>query len=104
MINLNNRLSLCAKFVTDNGVAADVGTDHAYLASYLVLKGISQKVYACDINEKPLKLAKQTVEKYNVSEKVEIVLSNGLDKVPSEGITDLIFAGMGGELISQIIS
>ena len=104
MINLNNRLKLCADFVTRGGVSADVGTDHGYLASYLVLNKISEKVFACDINEKPLNSARQTVEKFNISDSVEIILSDGLKNVPDENITDLIIAGMGGELISQIIA
>lgn len=104
MINLNNRLKLCADFVTSGGVSADVGTDHGYLASYLILNKISKKVFACDINEKPLNSARQTVEKLNLSDKVEVILSDGLKNVPNENITDVIIAGMGGELISQIIA
>lgn len=103
MLQLNDRLSLCASFVTRGGVAVDVGTDHAYLASFLVLNNICNKVIACDINEKPLLSAKKTLEKYKLQDRVILLQSDGLKNVPDENVTDVIVAGMGGELISQII-
>ncbi len=103
MLTLNNRLSVCADLVTKGGTAVDVGTDHAYLATYLVLNNISKNVIACDINEKPLNTARQTLERYNVSDRIKLLKSDGLKNVPDENVTDVIIAGMGGELISSII-
>ena len=31
------------------------------------------------------------------------MLSDGLDNVPPEGITDVVMAGMGGELIARLL-
>ena len=100
---LNNRLLTCSGFVTKGGIACDVGTDHAYLASYLVKEGISKRVFACDIAKGPLEAASATVNKLGLSDKITLVLSDGLDNVPSENVTDVIVAGMGGELIEDII-
>lgn len=101
---LDNRLKACADNVTGKGTAVDVGTDHAYLATYLVKNKLCEKVIACDINEGPLNAAKQTTVKYCVSDNVEIVLSDGLKNVSCDGVSDVVVAGMGGELIAKILS
>ncbi len=100
---LNDRLLGCQEFVTCGGVACDVGTDHAYLASYLVKNGICEHVYACDIASGPLEAARATVTKLGLLDKVTIIQSDGLDNVPNGDITDVIIAGMGGELITDIV-
>jgi len=103
MITINKRLALCASYVSRGGIAVDVGTDHAYLSAFLVENKISKQVFACDINEKPLLIAKKTLERYRIEDKVVLIKSDGLENVPPEKVTDVIIAGMGGELISQII-
>lgn len=100
---LDNRLTLCAELVGGEGIVCDVGTDHAYLAAELINSGKCQKVIASDINEGPLKSARKTVEKYNIADKVDLVLSDGLENVPLDGVSDIVIAGMGGETIADII-
>ncbi len=100
---LDERLKACADFVSGKGIACDVGTDHAYLACELIKSKKCIHVKASDINEKPLKSAKNTVEKYNFSDKIDLILSDGLKNIPAEGVTDVIIAGMGGETIIDII-
>lgn len=39
-----------------------------------------------------------------MSDKIDLILSNGLENVPLEGVTDIVIAGMGGENIAEIIS
>ncbi len=104
MISINKRLLKCAEFISQGGVTADVGTDHGYLSAYLVLNKISTHVYACDINEGPLNSARATVERFMLTDKIDLVLSDGLNNVNDENITDVVIAGMGGELIVDIIS
>ncbi len=99
----DRRLLACAELCVGKR-AADVGTDHAYLPIYLVENGICESALACDINEGPLASALDNIKKAGLSDKIETYLSNGLDSVPSVGITDVIIAGMGGELIADIIS
>ena len=100
---LDNRLKICSDFVSGKGVACDVGTDHAYLAADLILSGKCKKVIASDINQGPLEAAEKTVEKYEISDNVELILSNGLENVPPDDLTDIIIAGMGGETIADIL-
>ena len=100
---IDKRLLTASGFVTRGGVAVDVGTDHAYLAVYLVKEGISERCIACDVAQGPLAAAKKTVEENMLCDKIDVVLSDGLDSVISEGITDVIMCGMGGELIAEIV-
>ena len=100
---LDNRLKMCADMISGDGIVCDVGTDHALLAAHLITTGKCEKVIASDINEGPLESARKTVEKYGISEKVELVLSDGLKNVPLENVSDVVIAGMGGETIAKIL-
>lgn len=101
---LNKRLLTCAEFVIGDGIAVDVGTDHAYLPVYLVKSGIVKKAYACDIAQGPLLSAQKSVEREGLSGSIKIIKSDGLENVSLSGVSDVIIAGMGGELIEDIIS
>ena len=101
---LDNRLKKIAELVSGKGTAVDVGTDHAYLAAELITSGKCSRVIASDIKEGPLDSARHTVEKFGVQDKVELILSDGLEKVPLENVSDIIIAGMGGETIADIVS
>lgn len=101
---LDNRLSKCAELVSGKGIAVDVGTDHAYLAAELIQSGKCEKVIASDIGEGPLESARKTVEKCGLSDKIDLILSDGLAEVSMDGVTDIVVAGMGGENIADIVS
>lgn len=101
---LDKRLKACAELISGKGIAVDVGTDHAYLAADLILSGKCSKVIASDVKEGPLESARKTVEKYEILDKVDLILSNGLEKIPYENVSDVVIAGMGGETIAEIIA
>lgn len=103
MILKDKRLLLCAELVTGDFIC-DIGTDHGYLPAHLILSGKCRRAIAADINEMPLEAAKSVFNKENISDKAEFFLSDGLKNVPLEGVTDIVIAGMGGELISKIIA
>lgn len=100
---LDKRLSVCAGFVTYGGKVCDVGTDHAYLVAELLKSGKCKSAIACDIADGPLLSARMTIEKNGLSDKAEIIKSDGLDNISPDGITDVVIAGMGGELITDIV-
>ncbi len=101
---LSKRLMLCAGLVEGGGTVCDVGTDHALLPVYLVESGVCERAYACDIAPGPLNSAGKSVEASSCADRITVIQSDGLDKVPPEGISDVVVAGMGGELIIDIIS
>ena len=103
-MKLSKRLQTIADFVKKNSVVADIGTDHAHIPIYLIKNNIIDKAYACDINKGPLEKAKENIENFGVSENIVLRLSNGLDKMSSQAVDTIIIAGMGGELIIDILN
>lgn len=89
--------------VRPGSVVADIGTDHAFLPSFLVLQGISPRAVASDVRNGPLQNAKKTVERYSLEDKIDLLLSDGLDAVDEESVQDIIVCGMGGTLIAELL-
>lgn len=104
MINLSKRLYACASLVSEGSRLCDVGTDHGYVPVYLIEQGIIKSAVACDINEGPLSSCKALVDGVGFNEKIKCILSNGLDNISSDDYDDVLIAGMGGELIADILS
>lgn len=102
MQSLGTRLQTVLRSVPENSAVADIGTDHAFLPIALIKLGIAKKVIACDINEKPLEVAKKNIEKTGVKN-IEVRLSNGLQNVNKDEVDVITIAGMGGDLICNII-
>ncbi len=102
-IKLDARLSAVACLVRNGSVTADIGTDHAYLLCYLIENNICPEGIAADINKGPLENARRTVIECDIYDKVRLILSDGLKNVPENSADDIVVAGMGGILISEII-
>ena len=77
-IKLDDRLSTVASLVRHGKRVADIGTDHGYLVAYLVENGICPKGIAADLRVGPLDNAKQTVIQQGLSDKIELILSDGI--------------------------
>ena len=103
-MKLSSRLLSCADLVRRGNVAADVGTDHGYLALYLLEKGICPKVYASELREQPLMAARRSAAKAGVRENIVFCLSDGLRELPLEELQTVICAGMGGDNMISILS
>ena len=102
--SIDTRLLRASRFIRESAFVADIGTDHAYLPIYLALIGRIEGALASDINEGPVLHAKQSVNKYGVSDKVRVIKAAGLQGAENYPITDVVIAGMGGELIASILS
>lgn len=103
MLNLSERIMMAAKMVRKGSIAADIGTDHAYLPAWLVLNGISPSALACDLRKGPLDNAKKTVEAYGVADKITLRLSDGFDEIEPFEAQDFIMCGMGGTLMAELL-
>ena len=103
MIKLTKRLQAIANMVKRGSIPVDVGTDHGYIPVYLVQNKICKTAVACDINEGPLNSCRMLVSQSGLDNNIKCVLSNGLQSVDDEYDT-VIIAGMGGELIADILS
>lgn len=79
---------------------ADIGTDHAYIPIKLAQAGA--RVIATDIRKGPLAAAKKNAEKYDAE--IELRLGGGLEPVSCGEAECIIIAGMGGEMIENILT
>ena len=102
-IKLSPRLEEIAKLIPQASRVADIGTDHGYMAIYLLQEGIVDRLIVSDINKEPLKIAKNNVSHYGLSDRVEFRLGNGLDILNPNEVDLVIISGMGGILISDIL-
>ena len=102
-LTLDGRLSSVGKFVRQGAVFADIGTDHGYLPLALLRDEIIERAVLADINEGPLNSAKENAREAGLLDKCTFHLGDGARELSGLGITDVAIAGMGGELIVDII-
>jgi tRNA (adenine22-N1)-methyltransferase len=102
-MELSKRLTWIIEKVDKVQVIMDIGTDHGYIPIYLVKNNIAQKVIASDINKDPLKKAKINATLDGVSDKVDLRLGGGLEPLKNNEAQAVIIAGMGGNLIRDIL-
>ena len=103
-MELSKRLYAVAGLVTEGASVADIGTDHGYVPIYLVQSERTPYALAMDINKGPLSHAKENILRYNLQNYIETRLSNGLREYNKGEADSIIIAGMGGNLMVQILS
>ncbi|MDR0903979.1 MAG: Nif3-like dinuclear metal center hexameric protein [Ruminococcus sp.] len=99
-MKLDSRLEAVAGFIR-GAFVCDIGTDHGKLPVYLLREGICEKALCTDVNKKPLDTARKNAEKYGVD--ISFCQTDGFDGIDLTEITDIVIAGMGGELIADIL-
>ncbi|WP_209479188.1 tRNA (adenine(22)-N(1))-methyltransferase [Virgibacillus litoralis] len=102
-IKLSKRLSTVATFITKGATFADIGSDHAYLPCYVCLYDSKAQAIAGEVKEGPFKSALETINKYDLSTRVEIRLGDGLEIIQNGEVNLLVITGMGGSLIRSIL-
>lgn len=103
-MELSYRLNKIAQKVTQNGIIADIGTDHAYIPIFLYKNNKIKSGIACDTSKGSLQKAKDNIKKYNLQGKIQTRLGNGLEKISlQDNVDTVIIAGMGGMLMIDIL-
>ncbi|WP_461207790.1 tRNA (adenine(22)-N(1))-methyltransferase [Clostridium sp. DL1XJH146] len=102
-MNLSKRLKAIARNINECEVVADIGTDHAYLPIYLIENKICNKAIAADINKGPVLRARNNIKSNKVEGKIECRLGSGLQVLEIGEVDVAVIAGMGGNLIRDII-
>jgi tRNA (adenine22-N1)-methyltransferase len=102
-MELSKRLNWIIEKLDKVEVIMDVGTDHGYIPIYLIKNNIAKKVIASDINKEPLKKAKINASLDGVLDKVDLRLGGGLSPLKNNEAEAVIIAGMGGNLIRDIL-
>lgn len=82
---------------------ADIGCDHAYIPICAIKQGKAVFAYASDVRRGPLENAAKNVIEAGLSEKIALKLADGLDGAEEYHPNTVVIAGMGGELISEIV-
>ena len=101
-LKLSKRLETIYEMVSFNNVVADIGSDHALLPIALVLNGKVTRAYASEVNEGPYDMSVKNIEKYNLTNYIIPVLSDGISELEAD-VTCITICGMGGNLISDIL-
>ncbi len=104
MIRLSPRLAAVASLVREGAFLADVGTDHAQLPAALMECGKIRGAVASDVNEGPVAHARETVRACGFEGQIDVLLTDGLAGLEGYAPTDIVIAGMGGELIRDILA
>lgn len=99
---LNKKLIAIASLIEPEDIVIDIGCDHAYLAIYLKTEKLCKEVYASDISENVIKIAKENINKKNV--KIEVYLSDGFQDIKNNNINTAIISGMGTTTILNIVN
>lgn len=99
---LSKRLQAVATLVDIKSRVIDVGCDHAYLDIYLTQNN-DNKCIATDINKNALEIAKKNIKKYNLEDKIETKLTNGLTDINVKDNDNIVISGMGTYTILEIL-
>ena len=100
-MKLTDRLLKIASLVSDGKKIADIGTDHGYIPVYLLKEGKVPFAVLADVNKGPLDNAHKEVIQNNLLDKVDLRLGSGIEIL--EIGEEVIIAGMGGILISELL-
>ena len=99
----SKRLLAIASFIEKDDLVVDIGCDHAYLDIYLIQNRLCKKTIASDISEGAINQARINIEKYNLTNKIPTVVSNGLENIPYD-INTVVISGMGTNTILEILN
>ena len=102
-MKLSKRLEAVATLVDVGKRVIDVGCDHAYLDIYLTLNN-ENRCLATDINEKALGCAINNIKKFNLEDKIETKLTDGLNDIKINRKDNIVISGMGTNTIVKILN
>lgn len=102
MISFSKRISSISAFIPPFKTIADVGCDHGYLIIDAILNQNVKFAQAIDNKKGPLDSAKENIDHYKLTDKVQFTLSDGLNDL-SNDVEVVIIAGLSGNTIAEIL-
>lgn len=85
------------------GLLLDVGCDHGYVPIEALRRERAAKAIAADVAEGPLRAAAAHIAAADLSERIQVLRSDGLLQVETQPDC-IVMAGMGGRLMADILS
>ena len=102
-MELSKRLQAVADLVSEGQIVADVGTDHGYIPIYLLEANKCEQAIAMDVNQGPLLRAKEHIAEHDLTQKIQVKLSDGVQGLSVGECDCVVVAGMGGALAVKIM-
>ncbi|MEW8956771.1 tRNA (adenine(22)-N(1))-methyltransferase TrmK [Clostridium sp.] len=102
-MDISLRLNTIVNLIDKCGAIVDVGTDHGYVPIEALKRGICEKAIASDINKGPVNKVKLNVSLEGLASNIQCRLGSGLKTVERNEVQGAVIAGMGGNLIRDII-
>ena len=102
-MKLSARLEKIVDLVGKDVRLADIGTDHGYIPIELLKSEKINYAILSDINKGPLENARKEIERQGLVNKTDLRLGSGLEVLDTNEVDQVIIAGMGGILISDLI-
>jgi tRNA (adenine22-N1)-methyltransferase len=104
MIPISKRLRAIAEKIPSGSRLADIGSDHALLPAFLALEGRISFAIAGELNPGPLEAARKQTRESGLETKVSVRSGNGLEVIQPGEADTVSIAGMGGNLIVEILT
>ncbi len=103
-MKLSPRLRAIIEMVPPLDCLADIGSDHAYVPIALIQQQRIHRAIASEIASGPLKISQRDIQAAHLQQQITTRLADGLSGLSRQDQVDLaVIAGMGGQLITQIL-
>ncbi|MCO7126321.1 class I SAM-dependent methyltransferase [Sporolactobacillus shoreicorticis] len=103
-IHLSPRLKAVLQFIPKSRCLADIGSDHAHLPCRAIQDGRALRAIAGEVRSGPFHQSTSNVAALGFQRYIDVRLGDGLDVIREPGEADaVVIAGMGGELITDIL-
>ncbi len=102
-MQLSKRLLTIKDMILPCRCLADIGTDHAFIPIICAKEEKVKTAIASDVREGPLLIARGHIAGHKLEDRIQVRLGDGLSVLDSEEADEILIAGMGGALITQIL-
>ncbi|WP_126427729.1 tRNA (adenine(22)-N(1))-methyltransferase [Brevibacillus marinus] len=102
-VTISERLGAIAAYCPKGARVADIGSDHALLASFLLENGVASYVVAGEVNEGPYRAAQKQLADLIANGLASVRKGDGLAVLRPGEVDVVCIAGMGGQLIVSIL-
>lgn len=102
--SLSMRLLTICSLIDPCKTVVDVGSDHGKLGAYCLENHLCEYLVATDIHELPAARTRQHLAEQGLTEKSQVLWTDGLHGVKLSADTTVVIAGMGGLEIRKILT
>ncbi|MCL1630402.1 class I SAM-dependent methyltransferase [Sporolactobacillus sp. CPB3-1] len=102
-MHLSPRLNAVLHMLPKGKCLADIGSDHAHLPCRAIQEGLCETAIAGEVRVGPYRQSVDNIETLGFSHCIDVRLGDGLDVLHPDEADTIVIAGMGGELIADIL-